>query len=474
MYHPVTHKACELAKRGVMLLAACAVLAPAQAQPEKLAAVQAAQGSGPNGYIEWTANEYPILRRKDRFKKKPFKAQIFQIDREALGDRRPLLMVHGLRGEYWRDFRWGKVIKRFITYPDFGSKYKVYLLRYSSIDPLKSVLPQFKAAVLDLQRQSGGKPVTLLTLSMGGNLAHEALKDPDLDRAVRLVFTLGTPFHGSPLFCKDWFMYSAYKNLSFPWTRIDHSMAYRLYFKRNPNLLTDLAWDNCDGYIPDAGQFKSILPLGPSGNLTPETNANRRLLELNKGGGIDKRKFISYAAYLVNPYLKPDFVRYLESTLLYPYSLLTVKLPAHLAREHPVLKMLNRSIARTIPEAAAAANASGRFVYALNDGITPVNSALFVTAEACQECTTASESDLSRLKPYLEVRLARVFRNADHLTFIDGYRPRGASHMLRDELNPGDGLRTMFDWILSDIMQSDTLPGQLAKDEKPATDLEVK
>ena len=43
----------------------------------------------------------------------------------------------------------------------------------------------------------------------------------------------------------------------FPWTRIDHNIAYKLYFARNPTLIKDFRWDNCDGAIPDIGHFAS-------------------------------------------------------------------------------------------------------------------------------------------------------------------------------------------------------------------------
>lgn len=471
MYHLAVRKTREFAKKAALLLAALSLAHPAVAQVQAPQSAAEPEKAVIERRVEWTSHDYPILLRQTRLRKKPLRAEIYQIDRQAIGDRKPLLLIHGLRGEYWRHFRWKKVITRLSTYPDFCRKYKIYLIRYDSTDLVKNILPQFKAALLDLHRQSGGKPLTILALSLGGNLVQEAITEPAIDSAVRLVFTLGTPFHGSPLFCRDWFMYSLYKNLSYPWTRIDHSIAYRLYFQRNPNLLQDLKWDNCDRYIPEAGAFRSRLPFGPKGVLTLAGNANTRLLELNRSGKIDKTKFITYAGYLINPYLKPGLRRHIESTILAPYSLITVIVPAHLAREHPVLKMLNREITRIIPDEQSAPS---RNVYALNDGITPVNSAVFVVPDACQPCSMARESDLSRLKPHLDVRLARVFRNADHLTFIDGYRAGRASPMIRDELNPQDGPRTMFDWILSDLMQADTVPGQLATDCHKEPALEVK
>ncbi len=408
------------------------------------------------------SDSYPVLPAPSKLGKRPTQPTIYQLDNVPLSGRHPLLLVHGLRGEYRGDFRWGKVIKRFCTYPDFNRNYKIYLARYDSTSPLSKTLPDFKKAVLGLRDACGGQQVSIMALSLGGSLVGEAMQDPDVDEAVRLVFALATPFHGSPLFCADWFQFSLYKNLSYPWTRIDHSLAYRLYFDRNQNLLNDLRWDNSDKFIPTVGNFHSHMPFGPSGDLTVSRDANVRLAGLNTNRKVNKNKFITYAGYLLNPYLLPTIKRQLEITILAPYTFITVMLPAHLAREHPVLTMLNHEISRVIPDADAPHVANYPHVYALNDGITPVNSALFLPPEACKNHPLSGEAEILKVKDQVDVRLARVFRNIDHLTFVDGYRPNYGSHLLRDELNPEDGRRTIFDWMLSDLMQSET--EQLAKE----------
>jgi hypothetical protein len=49
-----------------------------------------------------------------------------------------------------------------------------------------------------------------------------------------------------------------------------------------------------------------------------------------------------------------------------------------------------------------------------------------------------------------------VFRQIDHITFVDGYRPHGYSDELRDELAPELGSRTIFDWMLVDLMDKES------------------
>ncbi len=384
-------------------------------------------------------------------RKKPLQAQLYEYDRSPLDNRQPFLFVHGLRGEYWPCFRWGKVARYFLDDPGFKAKFKIYLLRYDTTTPLAVTVPQFRQAISSLYDLSRQRPITIVALSMGGNLVFEGMLNSRTDQAIRYVMTLGTPFHGSPLFCRDWIQYSIYKNLAMPWTRVDHSLAFRLYFHRNPNLLKDLPWDDLDHGIPDVGRFFSLLPLGPSGHLTSEEAANARLADLTEQP-FDKKKLVTYGGYLLNPYMRSEPIRLAETTVLAPYTLLTMKVPAHFAREHSVLKMLNCVIGSVVASKPAVESSHTPFVYQLNDGITPVESALFLPHSAFKTKGVCNEAALKTIKELTDVRLARVFRNIDHLTFIDGFRPPRTSQFLKDELSPESGSKTIFAWMLSDLL----------------------
>ncbi len=65
---------------------------------------------------------------------------------------------------------------------------------------------------------------------------------------------------------------------------------------------------------------------------------------------------------------------------------------------------------------------------------------------------------LLRIKPLLDVHTARVFRNIDHISLLDGYRPIMSPSAIPDELNPEAGKHDIFDWILFDLdcMQPDS------------------
>jgi hypothetical protein len=408
---------------------------------------------------------------KKRIKAKPLETVIYQYDNQPLGDRYPFLLVHGLRGEYYPHFRWAKVAKRLTADPDFSKRFKIYMVRYNTLVDLSKTVPQMRSSLSALYEACHQRPIRVMALSIGGNLVYEAMLNPEIDSKVNLLLTLGTPFRGTPLFNADWVQYGIYKRMALPWTRIDHAVAYRMYFAKNPNLLADFAWDDVDKAIPNVGHFSSLLPFGPSGDLTVEDSVNKHFLALEHHV-VDHKKLITYSGYMLNPYLKPEPQRTFERTIMYPYALVTVKVPAHLFREHPVLKVLNHTIATVVTTPEAETRAKTPFVYGLNDGITPLASALFLPDAFCLKEGLARESDVAKVRNVVDVRTARVFRNIDHLSFIDGVQVKlGGSVAMRDELNPEAGSKDIFSWMLCDInhsfVESNTLPKEACLSTPP-------
>jgi PGAP1-like protein len=447
--------------------AAASWQSPAAANPATLTTPSGATRPG-NLVSQSLSDRFANLPPGTKQKHRPTDVKIYELDHDPLGSRSPFLMVHGLRGEYYPYFRWQKVAEKLAKSEDFNSRYKIYLVRYSSLDRIDNVLPKFKEAINSLYIAGKERPIAMMALSMGGNISYEALTDPNIESKVRVLFTMGTPFHGSPLFCKDWMNYTVYKRLSWPWTRIDHNLALKLYFGKNPTLRQDLTWDNADETIPEVGGFWSKLPFGPSGKLTIADTINERLIKVNSRP-TDRQKLICYGGYIVNPYMTPGMKRYLESAFLYPLFLLSTSFPAHFAREHPVLDLLNRDITNIQVTKKVAKQAGTPYVYVLNDGITPVTSAIFLPPNVAREQYIARETDFEKVRGRVDVRQARVFRNVDHLTFIDGVRPvntiiNATSGVIRDELNPQDGQKDIFDWILGDILSLDQ--NKLVKERK--------
>ncbi len=413
--------------------------------------------------------EFPLLPGgRNLHKKKPTNVTVYQQDNSPLGARSPFLFVHGLRGEYYPNFRWHKVVSRLQEDARFNDQYKVYLVRYDSTARIDQIVPQFRQAVSVLSQSAHGRPITAMALSIGGNLLYESMLDKNTRQAIRLALTLGTPFHGSPLFNKEWIQYSVYKNFAMPWTRVDHSLAFKLYFHRNPNLLKDFNWDDVDNAIPSVGHFLSYLPFGPHGTLIAEDDRNTRLAALDDEN-FNKKKLICYGSYLANSYMSSKTKRIWQTMILAPYAFVTMKVPAHLAREHAVLKLLNCEIASVVGSASAVERAGTPFLYQLNDGISPVVSALFLPDSALQMNALAQESDMPTIKELADVRIARVFRNADHLTFIDGFRPLHKKSLWQDELNPDAGTHHIFDWMLTDILHNTEPIDDVVHSDAPPT-----
>lgn len=463
MYHPGK----VLTKKAISAIA-CAVLisgaiqSPGECKKRRLATTGGAQlivMHEPERVL--SSDKLPLSKKI--LKNRPSVVKIYEYDNTPIGDREPLLFVHGLNGELSPHFRWPRVIQELKKNQDLQARYKMYLTRYSTQDRIDSTVVEYRKAVGQLYEVTGKRPITIVALSMGGNLAYQGMVDKETDSKIRALLTMGTMYHGSPLFTVDWMQYSLYKRLCWPITRIDHSLAYKMYFNKNKNLVSDFSWDDTDNSMPDVGRFRSKLLFGPKGQLTLIQNVNNRLARLNSEP-TSKKKIIAYSGYLINPYMHPQAERIIENTFMYPLTFLTQKFPAHLAREHPVLGFMNRDIANIATTSTTKKAAGTPFVFSLNDGITPVVSAICLPEEAMKSVTVARESDIPKLKNYVDVGTARVFRNIDHLTFIDGYRPVTASSLIKDELNPDAGTRTIWDWLLYDLLHSEQVNGQLAKE----------
>jgi len=434
MYHPA--KLIRHASIYLLLIACLSIRLRADCKPIQ-----------PDQSVSSTA--FPLLPARANTVE-PVQMTMYQFDNKPLNGREPLLLVHGLNAELWPGLRWTKTAKRLASSPEFSQKYKIYFVRYDSLTHLDKPVAQLQAKIAELYALNGQKPITILALSMGGNVVYQSMLKAETDKQVRLFMAMATPFHGSPLFSEDWMLYGNYKNYLSPLNRIDRSLGYKYYFSSRTNLLTDLPWDNCDLSVPDIGQFASLLPFGPRGNLTAARTVNPNLVSINQKD-FDKSKIIAYSGFLSNVYQLPHRNIVIANTLLLPYHFMTITVPAHLGREHAVLRMLNDQMSKLPTTETAAKNAHSKYVYSLNDGIAPVASALFLPNHYCNKMAIARESDLVQIKPFIDVGVARIFRNTDHLTFIDGYKPFLKPSAMRDELNPQMGDRDIFSWILFDL-----------------------
>lgn len=251
MYHPDKNFSIKLAAIGIALASAVNIsLQSAISAQETDSHRLTTSSQALSGNLNYVQSDFPPPPKGRILKKKPETISLYEWDKTPLGSREPFLFVHGLRGEYYPNFRWQKVIKSFVNNSEFNSQFKVYLVRWDSTARADKTVPLFRKAIATLSKSASERPITIIALSIGGNLAYEGMLDKETNQRIRLAMTLGTPFHGSPLFNEDWIQYSVYKNFAMPWTRVDHSLAFKLYFHHNPNLLQDFGWDDADNCIP--------------------------------------------------------------------------------------------------------------------------------------------------------------------------------------------------------------------------------
>jgi predicted alpha/beta hydrolase family esterase len=115
-------------------------------------------------------------------------------DEDAAAAPRPVLLVHGFgcNRAVWRP-----LIAR-LRAAQIGP------VRAVSLEPLLADIEAFVPSVLrqleSLKSSSGGRPVTVVTHSMGGLVARAALRRAGAGLVARLI-TLGAPHHGTALAC---------------------------------------------------------------------------------------------------------------------------------------------------------------------------------------------------------------------------------------------------------------------------------
>ena len=87
-----------------------------------------------------------------------------------------------------------------------------------------------------------------------------------------------------------------------------------------------------------------------------------------------------------------------------------------------------------------------------NDGISPISSTLWLGRYASGNGTSIPVDRLwSALKLLKGNRHTRLFAGLDHRNWMDG-KNRNGEELIQDLLNPDEPPRTVFDWIIYDLM----------------------
>lgn len=378
----------------------------------------------------------PVINPKQVIRSKPSCFELFQLDDSLTNGRQPLLLVHGLYGEHRRLFRWDRLCRHLTRNENFRQRYKIFLVRYNTQARLDDLEKQCKIALNTLSAKNPRKLV-IVTLSLGGNIVRKAMEEESIAKSVERVVTLGAVFHGSPVFCSKWMEEGILKQGFWPVTKIDRYLAYKLYFKRHKNLQADYGWDNFDGKAPDFAACST----GYSSNQEMQESAAKwkRLQE----------KFTVYSGYLLNDKCRNKKRGFLKTLLNAPLDFMFTTLPAHFGGNHAVLRMLNEAISNL----SLRNETGGKCGYLLNDGICPIASSLFLDLDCSPQHANLNDKQITKLRQSLQARKGRLFEGIDHVSFLDGHAPR-RSFLIVDKLSLTEKPRSIFDWLLYDLMES--------------------
>jgi pimeloyl-ACP methyl ester carboxylesterase len=331
-----------------------------------------------------------------------------------LGDRIPLILVHGSGSDVISDGELGRPLndkERWIHYlaafnadSAFYEKYKVYRFVYDSRLGIEENGENLVAVIDTINTYPGwesedldGKDFVVLAHSMGGLVTRAAANTQFTvgidageyfgDHIIHLP-TLGTPHHGSPLAVPAWVYDSVLRGAGI--TEDEYYFSYILHWAFEPtDGEFDLAWDNYDDAVPltDMKTYPQLfLPVlkdvGGSWTQHRECLLSPYTLSLNTAD-IFTNNLMVYAA--TNP---PDgHVNDLLDLMFY-YLL-------GILNEHHLLGYSSNKLAEVI---AGDVGEGGAQPYEDNDGLVPAVSSLF-------DGETVS---------YLE-----VFDNSDHLSLLD-------------------------------------------------------
>lgn len=436
-------------------------------------------------------------------------------DNTPLGQRMPLVLVHGIGGTDTRFFHWENFLQHVGSKPDFQSKYKIYLYHYDSTRSVPAISQDLQHTLTHFLGALGTQNhIKIVAYSEGGLLVRNALQDAYLDEHTDEVLTIATPFHGSPLANPEWIGQQVKTESALSLVRMGQKIAYKITGHMYPTFRQDFHWDNFDGAIPMDQYVK---------NNGPMVTTNYALAK--------KPNFVTYGSYfgtevdasvmtqelgLKNPPPKDhaNLGNLFRKNFLFslirnnigklPLANKLVQ-PAPVAEQHSNKNVLAGAAESVNDHAAPAAsgeetlmlalakptdNASGSDVkpelkgsinlstvspskaepsslltvgnhpvavkpvsmMMFNDGISPISSTLWLGRYANSNGASISVDHLwTALKQLKGTRHARLFAGLDHRNWLDGMT-RNGEEMVQDLLNPDEPPRTVFDWIVYDLM----------------------
>lgn len=416
-------------------------------------------------------------------------------DDSPLGNRTPLVLVHGI-GSYESDaFHWENFLNYADKKADFQGKYKLYLYHYDSTRSVPGISRDLQHTLKGFIGALGGRNIKILAYSEGGLLTRNALQDPYIDSHTEQVLTIATPFHGSPLANPQWIQQQVKTENAFNVVRIGQKIAYKITGRKYPTFRQDFHWDNFDGAIPMEQYVKDNGPV---------VHTNYTLAK--------KNHFVTYGSYFgteVDPSViqkelglqaalpkeKPQLVNVFRKNFL--FSLIRNNIgrlplanhikpasnPTDTASANPVAP-LEAALKMAVPTPAIVTASQSLAVVLraeknqpalpspeklidnvkpaifepvsmmmFNDGISPISSTLWLGrfTQTSNGSAIPVEKLWSTLKSLKGSGQARLFSGLDHRNWMDG-TTRTGQDQIQDLLNPNEPPRSVFEWIVYDLM----------------------
>lgn len=376
---------------------------------------------------------------------------IFYFEDSPLGDRIPVILMPGRAEEYQHSSWWKKIWKRLKKDDEFLAHYKLYAYIYDSKHELDEQSVDFNK---DVKRHFGHlgptQPLVLVTYSLGGVIAYEALADKEVMEKVHTVFGIAVPYHGSPMFDPSWFgKYLRPRNRS-PIRKAWDRFIYHGYMFGKTNLKRGLKWDNFDGSKP---QFD---------NDHLELQGDQVVHAIDPFEKRDhtrafKDKLVIYASYLENGYTKTNQpfnpkklpLKVVDKAANLPKDLtknvLGAVLPVYGYSVHSVFTYMNHQLSNLPTFTPEFPKGKNTHTYRFNDGALPLSSMLFLPPRR-----TPYEGDLNSLLDASDVCRIRLFVNVDHM-HIGQYSIRKSRLRSDDILSEPEEDLTPNHWIINDL-----------------------
>jgi hypothetical protein len=430
-------------------------------------------------------------------------------DDSPLQNRTPLILVHGIGAKDADLFNWDNFLSFAFRNPEFSSKYKLYLYHYDSSKSVPAISRDLQHELKGFIGALGGRNVKILAYSEGGLLTRNAMQDPYIDEHTLEVLAIATPFHGSPLANPDWLQKQTATESPFNLVRMTRKLVYGITGKLYPTFKEDFHWDNFDGAIPKEQYEKHN---GPTTRKAYALAQKQHFITYSAyfGTEVDSSVIVKELELkTAPPKEKPQLSNLFKRNFL--FSLIRHNIgrlpladrvthaghPAPVAMvvkadspvEQPIVGAIsgfaapadtppeptvsttdlpdsenNRSVGMTSGDAGSlllktrrqtvsAAQLSPVSMMMFNDGISPISSQLWLGryTQSSVGVSLPVEKLWAALRSLKGNPNTRLFPGIDHRNWMDG-ETRTGSDKVQDLLNPNEPPRTVFEWIVYDLM----------------------